>query len=180
MIFRLSNKLSQKIKVKPESALPLDIHPLADWSAHVFISDRAQYLILTNTASLFTIILPGRGITTANQFASKALAYMAGFLRDSGYDPIYQECIEPYSASVHFSKPLNRGVIGSMTDYVKHAQFISIDRGVPPDQIVWLLNIMPMFYLEGDCIPDSRFRTLAKEAGCQVAKSPSAQRAYML
>lgn len=179
MIFRLSGKLSQKIKVKPETALPLDIHPLADWSTHVFISDRAQYIILTNTASLFSIILPGRGITTARQFASQTLASMAGFLSSAGYGTIYQKCIEPFTGSITFSKPLNRGVIGSMNDYVKNAQYINTHRGIPPDHLAWFLNVMPMFYLKGDCYPDSRFRKLAEEAGCRVDESPFARRERM-
>ena len=180
MIFRLSNKLSRKIKVKPDPSLPLDIHPLADWSAHVFISNRAQYIILTNTASLFSIILPGAGITNAKQFASQALASMAEFLSTAGYGLIYQKCIEPFSQRTSFCKPLNHGVTGSMTDFVKNAKYMSDLHEGPPTRFIWWLNSIPMFYLKGDCFPDSRFRKLAEEAGCKVAESPFARRERML
>ena len=49
MIFRLSRKLAQKLKVTPKVCIPLDPNPFADWSAHLFTVDRAQYIILTNS-----------------------------------------------------------------------------------------------------------------------------------
>jgi hypothetical protein len=33
--------------------MPLDENPYADWSCHLFTADRTQYIILSNTASLY-------------------------------------------------------------------------------------------------------------------------------
>ena len=54
MIFRLSQKLNDKIKAGPLPVLPLDDNPLADWSAHLFLADRMQYILLSNTKSLYS------------------------------------------------------------------------------------------------------------------------------
>ena len=57
MIFRLSQKLSTKIKVGTLGALPLHENSLADWSAHVFVAGRTQYILLSNTKSLYSTVL---------------------------------------------------------------------------------------------------------------------------
>jgi hypothetical protein len=54
MIFRLSAKLTVKLKLRPSEVLPPDPNPFADWSAHLFPADRTQYLIISNTASLYS------------------------------------------------------------------------------------------------------------------------------
>jgi len=52
MIFRLSQKLNTKIKTGALAALSLDENPFADWSAQLFVADRTQYILLSNTKSL--------------------------------------------------------------------------------------------------------------------------------
>ena len=64
MIFRLSQKLNAKIKVGALRALPLHEKPLADWSAHLFVAGRTQYLLLSNTRSLYSTVMYGKGVTT--------------------------------------------------------------------------------------------------------------------
>jgi len=68
MIFRLSQKLAQKIEEAPKVCFPLDPNPFADWSATVFTADRAQYILLTNTPSLYSVVTFGRGVTHDGQF----------------------------------------------------------------------------------------------------------------
>ncbi|HEY7155332.1 MAG TPA: hypothetical protein VH575_15320 [Gemmataceae bacterium] len=54
MIFRVSQKLNAKIKAGALRALPLHENPLADWSAHLFVAGRTQYVLLSNTRSLYS------------------------------------------------------------------------------------------------------------------------------
>ena len=61
MIFRLSQKLAKKLKVSSLKPASADPNPFADWSAHLFTADRTQYLILTNTPSLYSMVIYGRG-----------------------------------------------------------------------------------------------------------------------
>src|SRR5437763_13950728 len=49
MIFRPTQKLSAKIKAGTLNTLPLDENPFADWSAHLFLAARTQYILVTNT-----------------------------------------------------------------------------------------------------------------------------------
>ena len=63
MIFRLSQKLKTKFKVGNLPTLPLHENPYADWSAHLFLADRTQYVILSNTKSLYSIVMYGKALT---------------------------------------------------------------------------------------------------------------------
>lgn len=68
MIIRQSQKLNAKIKSGKLCGLPLDENPYADWSAHLFTADRTQYVILSNTASLYSTVMYGRGINNDGLF----------------------------------------------------------------------------------------------------------------
>jgi hypothetical protein len=46
-------KLNTKIKAGTLPTLPLDDNPYADWSAQLFLADRTQYILVSNTRSLY-------------------------------------------------------------------------------------------------------------------------------
>jgi len=59
LILRLSQNLAKKV-----DAGSLKPNPFADWSAHLFTADRAQYVIVTNTTSLYSVVMRGSGIAS--------------------------------------------------------------------------------------------------------------------
>ena len=73
MIIRLSQKLAKKLKLGTLPSLPSDENPYADWSAHLFTADRTQYIILTNTQSLYSVVMYGKGIADDSRFIGRAL-----------------------------------------------------------------------------------------------------------
>src|SRR5260370_42696409 len=121
MIFRLSQKLNTKIKTGALGALPLDENPFADWSAHLFVADRTQYVIVSNTKSLYSTVMYGKGITHGSCFIERALSNIREFMEADGQEVVYHRFIVPESASVYFAKALNPSVTGSMNDQTNHA-----------------------------------------------------------
>ncbi|HMF11239.1 MAG TPA: hypothetical protein VKE94_03005, partial [Gemmataceae bacterium] len=95
MIFRLSQKLNTKIKAGALRALPLHENPLADWSAHLFVAGRTQYLLLSNTKSLYSTVMYGRGITTDSHFIERALGGIREFMEADGQAFVYRRLIVP-------------------------------------------------------------------------------------
>jgi hypothetical protein len=95
MIFRLSQKLAAKIKAGALRALPRHENPLADWSAHPFVAGRTQYLLLSNTRSLYSTVLYGKGVTTASHFSGRALGGIREFLGADGQALAYRRLIAP-------------------------------------------------------------------------------------
>ena len=84
MIFRLSEKLNTKIKAGKLTDMPLDETPYADWSCHLFTADRTQYIILSNTKSLYSCVMYGKGITNDGVFIERALSTIREFMADDG------------------------------------------------------------------------------------------------
>jgi predicted transcriptional regulator len=89
MIFRLSQKLAKKLKSPLPNSAPADPNPFADWSAHLFTADKTQYLILTNTPSLYSTVIYGRGILNDSQFLDRALSLIREYMVADGQEFIF-------------------------------------------------------------------------------------------
>lgn len=140
MIFRLSQKLCTKIKAGKLSEMPPGENPYADWSCHLFTADRTQYLILSNTQSLYSCVMYGKGITNDSVFVERALSSIREFMNDDGQQFAYRQFIAPASAKVNFAKALNRSVTGSMNDLIKFAQLWLAEGGISPHDVGFKLN----------------------------------------
>ena len=140
MIFRLSQKLNTKIRAGALPALPLDENPFADWSAHLFTADRTQYILLTNTESLYSTVFFGKGITDEGQFIDAALSSLREFMQADGQEFIYRRLIVPAAGTVRFAKALDRAVTGSMNDLTNHATAWLEDGELSPYDVGFRLN----------------------------------------
>lgn len=140
MIFRLSQKLNSKIKAGNLGTLPLHDNPVADWSAHLFAADRTSYILLSNTKSLYSTVMYGKGITNDGEFISRALGSIREFMKDDGQEFAYRGLIVPDCASVVFAKALNRSVTGSMNDLVDHATAWLTEGNLSPHDVGFRLN----------------------------------------
>lgn len=169
MIFRLAQKLNTKIKAGTLATLPLDENPFADWSAHLFVADRTQYILLSNTKSLYSTVMCGKGVTDGGYFIERALSNIREFMQDDGLEFVYQRFIAPASASVRFAKALNRSVTGSMNDMTKHAAYDLAEGDIAPFEIGSRLNGIPMSALKHDGsthgFPRDAFRAMLASAG---------------
>jgi hypothetical protein len=159
MIIRLSQKLAKKIKVMPTRVLPLDANPFADWSAHLFTAGRAQYILLTNTASLYSAVMHGAGNSTDSAFLSRGLSAIRELMIDDGLEFIYARLVAPTTATIHFSKALNRSVTGSMNDLIYHATMWLKEGDFAPCDVSFKLNEMPMSTI-GYAKPPEAFKSL--------------------
>lgn len=144
MIFRLSVKLATKLKIAPATSTPLDANPYADWSAHLFTAQRTQYVIITNTPSLYSMVMLGRGMVDDGQFIEAAMTAIREFMVADGNESIYRRFVVPASAQVQFSKALSRSVTGSMNDLVRCGSFWLVERELSPSDTSLKLNETPM------------------------------------
>ena len=167
MILRLSQKLATKLKTSPKVYAPPDANPFADWSAHLFTADRAQYILIANTASLYSVVTYGRGITDDGDFIGAALTAMREYMVIDGTEFIYRRFVAPASKEVRFSKALNRSVTGSRNDLIYHAKFQLVELEMSPFDSASALNAIPFSPL-GYKNPREVFKGLevGQEAGC--------------
>jgi len=144
MIFLLSQKLSPKIKAGPLESLPLAENPLTDWSAHLFLAGRTQYIIVSNTKTLYSTATSGRGITNGNEFVNSALHSIQQLMSVDGYGAVFDRWLALASESVCFAKALNCSVTGSMSDMIYHATYWLADCEFWPQAIGPKLNDIPV------------------------------------
>ena len=162
MIVRVSAKLGKKIHLSPDRVLPADESPFADWSAHLFTADRTQYILISNTASLYSMVMFGRGITDDCRFLDRITSYMGEFIRADGHEFIFERLITPCLGRVRFSKALNRSVIGSMNDLIYQAQLHLVEDVLSPFDVSFRLNEVPLSCLE-HITPRNSFHHLGVE-----------------
>jgi hypothetical protein len=171
MIFRLSQKLAQKLGAGNLLSLPLDENPYADWSAHLFTADRAQYIILTNTKSLYSVVMFGKGITDGSVLIDRALSTIREFMDADGQAFVYQRFIAPTSGSVRFAKALDRSVTGSIIELVKFATFWLAEDDIAPHEVGFRLNDILLSALghrkaDGYGKPKEAFKLLMENLEC--------------
>jgi len=147
MIARVTARLGKKIGVSPSHSLPVDANPYADWSAHLFTVNRLQYILLTNTVSLYSIVIQAKGITSDRTFLSRMAREMGAFMRKDGHQLIYERCVAPATEQVTFSKALSRAVTGSMNDLIFEAKCFLIDSEASLCDVSLRLNETPLAFL---------------------------------
>ena len=140
MILRLSQKLAKKIRAGKLIDIPLDENPYADWSCHLFTADRTQYIIMSNTASLYSCVMYGKGITNDSRFIERALSTIREFMEDDGQQFVYRKFIAPASGSISFAKALNRSVTGSTNELIGSAQMYLVEDDMAPHEVGFKLN----------------------------------------
>ncbi len=165
MIFRLSHKLSAKMKAGALPTLPPDENPLADWSAALFIAGRTQYILLSNTKSLYSTVMPGKWIADDGDFTDRALGSIRELLHHNGQEAVYERLIAPASATVRFARALNRSVTGSIADLTKLAAYWLAAGDASSSEVGSRLNDTPMSALRqgrsSHGFPRDVFRALA-------------------
>jgi hypothetical protein len=164
MIIRISGKLGKKIHVSPGKVLPGDSNRFADWSAHLFTARRVQHIIVTNTFSLYSIVMRGAGITDLGTFLHRTSDFMREFLQENGFPAVFESLIAPAMRSVAVSGALNRSVTGSMNDLVYQAQVQMEELDLPPWDASCQLNRAPMSYLKYSNPRDAFVRMIKEHA----------------
>ncbi len=147
MIIRLTQKLSTKIKVGKLLETPLHERPIADWSANVFHLGRTQYVLLSNTSSLFTCLMTAKGLTNRDLFKQRAREAIVAAVRRFAGDAMVSDA--EFDSPVLYAKSLNRSVIGSMNDLAFGAR-VMIDAGDDLQRTADLLNVTPLKMLTRD------------------------------
>jgi hypothetical protein len=168
MIFRLTHKLAKKVGIARLKFLPLNRNPFIDWTAHLFTADRVQYIIVTNTVALYSLIMHGRGVTDDNRLFQETLSYMAEFIKNDGYEFIFRRLIVLYTGRISFSKATDRRFLGSMNDLIFQAKYYLTEHQMSPFDASLQVNETPMSYL-GYNIPKEAFKSLRVE----IEETPS-------
>lgn len=164
LIFRVTRKLAKKIKIAPPSALPPEDNPLLDWTANLFMASRWQCIMLTNSRSLYSVLMAGGGITNDRVFAKEALKCLHDYMEFDGIVDLFDSHIRPHVEEVQICKAGDRSVLGSMIDLIFHARIDLLESGLPGPLACIRLNSMPMASIEF-AFPREQLLYLVKQIG---------------
>jgi hypothetical protein len=118
MILHLSNALTKRLKcpVSFKGTPVIQANRLDAWSGHCFRMGKFEHVMMMNDASLYTIVMPARGLNSINAFLSGFLPRVASIWSANGgqFDPLNQEII--------VLNRTNRSLIGSMNDAIHSAK----------------------------------------------------------
>ncbi len=159
MILRLTEKLASRLGASRQDR-ERHSNPYLDWCAHEFQSDR-RYILATNTASLFSIILPGAGISDEGGFLNAFVSGLRDFLQMSGHSLIFECAMAGGMGQATFSRIGDRRVMGSMNDLIRLAK-IHLQQ-ISPYETAIQLNLTPMSMLP-DCFPEKAFTKMSLSA----------------
>ena len=159
MIIRITARLGKKIGYTPSHVLPLDENPFTDWTADLFRADRTQYIILTNTVSLYSVVLYGSAITDDSIFLQRVISNLLDNLGYDGFEFIAKRIIAKNTFKIAFSKSLNRSVTGSMNELISQARYYLEDENTSPYRLCQKLNNVPFSYI-GHINPKEAFSEL--------------------
>jgi hypothetical protein len=119
MILHLSNQLAERLKcsVTLQGVPVIQAGRLDAWSGHCFRIGRVEHVMMMNDASLYTILMPARGLTSIDSFLKAFLPRVAEVWHrfNAEFDAQHQDVI--------VLKRTNRSLIGSMSDAIQATKF---------------------------------------------------------
>jgi len=149
MIVRTTGKLAKQIGVSSLKAMPLAENPFVDWTCRVFtVGERELLMLITNTASLYSLLAPANGLENLEQFDYGLIRYLERHMLTDGFEDIFNKYVVPELEAILFAKTLNRSVTGSMTDMVKLTEYMLVEDGNTLEQAAGKLNETPFKALD--------------------------------
>lgn len=150
MIFRCTTKLAKKIGAYQNSSNIEAENSFLDWHVNLFTCQRIQYIIVTNTTSLLSVFMYGRGITDETDFIRGFVNIAKNYLPEIGCEFQLLKFIAPKTSVVTFTKTNSRSVLGSMNDFVNIAKWLITEKECSPYDLSFEINRTPMSYLKMD------------------------------
>ena len=150
MILRLTQKLGSRLKAGSLKPMPMDEAPIADWTGHLFFFNRTPYIILCNTATLYSAVLFGNGITNDSIVIPRVLTTLRAAMEADGLEFAYERFIVPRTGLVSFASSFSRSVTGSMNELVAYAKVLLSEEDVSPYGLSGPLNDMLLSSLRND------------------------------
>jgi hypothetical protein len=136
----ISQKIARKIKAEGIGRIPTAEDPFLDWHAHLFTHNRAQFILITNSRSLFCTFFHGAGITDENRFLQSLTDSLKNILHYINLDMIFARRIAPNLDSVRIGAMHDKRIIGSMNEQFFQAKVILDTEDTDPTDLTLKVN----------------------------------------
>ena len=92
--------------------------PKCHWPTYPF--DRTPYILVSNTAALYSTVLYAKGITDDGVFISSFTSTLREFMESDGLAFVYDRFIMPRTGTIRFASAHSRSVTGSMNELITY------------------------------------------------------------
>ena len=162
MVLHFTDKLRRKLHVPELTQVDVAAGKHLRWYANLFTAQRVQYILTTNAASLFSVVIYGRGITDDGDYIRQFLRELREHLEDLGLRLVYERVIALKTGEITFAKTANHSVLGSMNDMVNLCKHSLDCEKLSPWQLTKDLNGTP-FKAIGYGFPKEVFAHMAPD-----------------
>ncbi len=118
MVLQLTQKLQKALGGPKLVKEHVPARPHMRWYANLFTVERVQYILTTNAASLFSVVLYKRGLTSTDQYWEQLLERLRVHMNEIGLETVFAEHILPCTDTLTLAKTEDRSVLGSMNDMI--------------------------------------------------------------
>lgn len=122
MVFRLTQKLSKKLHLGP---LPrTDILEVGSiWYANLLRAHGTQFIVITESLTLYSLLILGRGVVDGETFASVAYQTIRAKFEEQGWSRLLGSHVAFDTEAPIFLAAQDRSVIASVSEISRMARF---------------------------------------------------------
>jgi hypothetical protein len=124
--------------------------PSADtqhWYANLLRILRVKYYLLTESASLVTVLFPAKGLTSVPRFAAAASDVIHNYFARRAWERLITTQFDLDPTGILVCRTQDKRVLGSMNDFAWQAEVLMAERHLRLEEVIDLLNECPMSYL---------------------------------
>ena len=143
MVFHFTQKLRKKLDSAELTTIPVPSAPHLRWYATLFRARQVQYVLVANAASLYAVVMYGRGMTGMDSFHRRFMPALREQMEADGMKFIHDRCIAPFLGAMVLAKTADRSVLGSMNDMVWSCKCLVDLRDCDPFSLGAAINSTP-------------------------------------
>ena len=119
---------------------PVIENPFIDWSAHLFLVERTQFVLFCNTTSLYSTIFPAGQARDEIHFLISAMIHLQEVMGRDGLLDVYDNFIAPSTNRIRIGRAYSRKVTGSMTELILAATHSLVFNELSPSEVSVEMN----------------------------------------
>ena len=155
MIIHGSKDFVQRYKIRTSApdAKNQNSRHIDSWSGHIFKMGSTPYVLFMHDASLWSLIIPAKGITTPEKLLPLFLSRVQGLWHQHG------SAFDPQNQSILFLTRKDRSLIGSMNEAIQHTKLLAQSHDLTLKQIENYLQSTPFSAIDYDS-PERRLKAI--------------------
>ena len=127
--------------------------PLEDtqhWYVNLLRILRVKYYLLTESASMVTVLFPAKGLTSAPRFVAAASDVIHKYFARRGWERLIATSFDIDTTDVVICRTVDKRVLGSMNDFAWQTEELMVENHLRLEDVIDHLDECPMRYLGMD------------------------------